>query len=237
MDLLGGRKFLDASGLNLFAVLAVDELPVSSRRALNSLNLDLQRYSSLVLIGSAGSSFWDQIQAQGLDGDHPFDDRSRELAWKFVKNYVGDVGAELVYPSSIPLPLIELGNHAGWSFPSQLGLGIHEIFGTWFSFRAVLLLAMKIPATKPVDNSESPCLSCISKPCVRQCPASAVKRQGAFNVRLCTSYRQQKKSHCQDRCLARIACPLGQNFQYSLSQMQYHARRSLASIINYSQKS
>lgn len=237
MDIVNGKRFLEASGLNLFTVLAVDALPVSCREPLNGLDLDLQEYSSLVLMGSAGSPFWDRIQEEGVNSDHPFDERSRVLARLFVKNYLGNVGAELIYPSSLTVPLIELGNHAGWSFPSPMGLGIHRIYGTWFAFRAVLLIAATLPATKFVANSESPCLACIEKPCVRQCPASAVDAQGSFDVQSCTAYRQQENSRCQDRCLARMACPVGQKFQYRMPQMQYHARRSLESILKYNQKS
>ena len=237
MDLVNGQRFLEACGLNLFAVLAVDELSESCREGLDRLDLGLHQYSSLVLMGSAGRQFWDQLQAKGMHSDHPIDDRSRDLAWKFARNYAGGAGAELIYPSSMPIPLIELGRLAGWSQPSQLGLGIHEKFGTWFAFRAVLLITANLPRTKLPAHFVSACLGCAEKPCVRQCPVGAVNAHDTFGLHNCIRYRQQENSRCQDRCLSRSVCPVGYEFQYSVPQMQYHARRSLASILKYNQNS
>lgn len=237
MDLENGKQFLDASGLNLFAVLAVDRLPTSCSGPLLETGLDLGKYLSLVLIGNAGTKFWDQIQAQIQNVDHPFDTRSVALATQFAKDYLGDIRIELIYPSSLPLPLMEFGKLAGWSNPSQLGLGIHPSYGTWFAFRAIMLVAAKLPATNLKTEAESPCLNCIQKPCVEICPASATDAHNDFDVHACVDYRQQAKTQCQDRCLARIACPVGIKFQYKITQMQYHARRSLASILKYQRSS
>jgi len=235
MNLENGKRFLDASGLNLFAVLAVDGLPTSCRGLLLDLGLDLEKYSSLVLMGNAGTEFWDQIQGKELNINHPFDTHSTALATHFSENFLGDIRTEIIYPSSLPIPLIELGKHAGWSSPSQLGLGIHPSYGTWFAFRVVLLVAAKLPATNLNAGTESPCLNCIEKPCVEICPATDAHDD--FDVHACVDYRQQAKSQCQDRCLARIACPVGIKFQYKIPQMQYHARRSLASILKYQRSS
>jgi ferredoxin len=61
-----------------------------------------------------------------------------------------------------------------------------------------------------------------TKPCVKQCPVNALTDQGDYDWKLCFNYRKQKHSLCQDRCLARMACPVAQQHAYTLEQIQYH---------------
>jgi epoxyqueuosine reductase QueG len=112
---------------------------------------------------------------------------------------------------------------------------IHPQFGLWHSYRFALLgtgfklETTEITAALAVDSPrESPCLDCVSKPCLHSCPVAAFDDDG-YAVERCFDYLQQRpQADChQQGCLARIACPIAPELSYVAAQRRFHLRAFL----------
>lgn len=230
-----GIQFLAQAGLNLFAVFAIDRLPSQLTTAV-AANIPLHQYQRLVLLGHGGQTMWQQLQASQPPATDPVDTYSIQLAQQFIDMYLDAAPSRLLYPTADPylLPLTQLGELAGWSRPTPLGLGIHPDFGLWFAYRAAFLTSAALQPTAPISNPDAAyaCQQCQAKPCIRQCPAQAVQRH-QFHLAACVDYRLAPQSACADRCLARMACPEAPAHRYSLAQIQYHYQQSLDTIRAY----
>ncbi len=62
------------------------------------------------------------------------------------------------------------------------------------------------------------------------CPAGAVTLETGFDVDACSVYRIGEESPCADKCLARLACPVGTEHTYGEAQMRHHYASGLESI-------
>jgi len=119
------------------------------------------------------------------------------------------------------IPFQEVALKMGVGVLSPLGLVLHPTFGPWIAFRALLLCESIFWQDGPKALATwNPCPGC-SAPCMAICPAKALTRK---NVHLdkCYDYRLANPSQCFDRCLAREACPIGQEHQFSREQINYH---------------
>ena len=235
---------LSLVGLNLQAVINLKNLSPETVNQL-SFNTDkLSHYSQLVLIGHAGKQLWQKLkQWQALRNlseklSDPVDDFSKYHVQKYFNQRFKENDFELIYPltkatqSNSSINLQTLGQIAGWHHQSPFGVGINQQWGSWFAYRAVVLLKSNYqPAKSPHSHfhSQSPCQSCENKPCIQSCPAGALD-SAQLNLKACLSYRVQKDSRCQDRCIARMACPVAERHQYPLEQIQYHYSRSMQVI-------
>lgn len=138
---------------------------------------------------------------------------------------------EWIYPNSIPsIELNTIMRAVPIPDPSPLGIRIHETYGSWWAFRAIVRVAGHFDAGKTLSLGPSACLSCHDKPCISSCPSSALKRDGYPNMHRCFNYRSQEKSPCASTCLARLSCPFGHHFRYSDRLIQYLYNHSLAGI-------
>lgn len=232
MDIAEGKKMLSAQGLDMLAVLSVDMLPAAFNTAVQQINLRLQDYSSLVLIGHSGNLMWQRLKDQASKGNNPVDEFSLFHAGLFVERYLDGCRHAVLYPGEVPIPLQQLGALAGWHHRSPLGLGINRIYGPWFGYRVVLLVRADLPLL--VDPpGVSPCEACAEKPCINACPAHALSDFESPNISVCVDYRMQDKSPCERQCFARLACPVGAEFRYSKEQLHYFYGRSLVAIKTY----
>jgi epoxyqueuosine reductase len=224
-----GIQFLAQGGLNLFASLDLAALPEPIRQMMAQSGVPLGDYRRLVLLGHGGRRMWEALQAGGWRTADPVDHYSASLTCQFIADYLGDPPTFWLYPETDYLiPLGQLGELAGWSHPSPLGLGISPIYGVWFAYRAAFLTSLDLPII--TDSPQpSPCATCPDKPCIRACPAGAVQPEG-FDVTGCSQYRLTASSPCADRCLARLACPFFPEHRYTLSQVQYHYGQSLKTL-------
>jgi len=146
--------------------------------------------------------------------------------------------ASILYPGKADVSLIKLGELAGWSKPSPLGLGIHPRYGLWFAYRLLLLSEEALlPESEDKQEAVSPCLSCQNTPCVTACPAEAVKFDSLFNIQRCANHRLSENSSCERVCLARSACPVAQQYRYSAAQYEHHMLRALKSMQQWAQDS
>ncbi|MGE4130912.1 MAG: hypothetical protein AB7F86_04705 [Bdellovibrionales bacterium] len=210
---------LKSIGLNLFGVLDVKHLPMEIANPLSTAGVDLAQFQSLVLVGNGGPDFWRHLKKPVEESSHPFDRTTIEA----LEAALDGAGLFWLYPNPRLIPPIQkMARHMNLARPSLLGLDLNRDFGPWFAIRAVLLTKELIPATTHAPF-EPPCDSCNDQPCRSACPVEAVGDE--FRLSRCADYRLARGSKCEDRCLARLACPYQKGQQYDMPQTQYHMTR------------
>lgn len=219
---------LDDAGLNLHAILNLDQLPAELAADLQRRCDPTGRYRQLILIGHGGRTLWSALKASGISSDNPIDDFSSRTVEHWFTAQFPNTAHEIIYPGAIPLGLQALGRIAGWHHASPFMIGIHPDWGTWFAYRVVLLAATDLAASTP-RHGESPCTCCADKPCVASCPAGALDA-GGFALEKCLAYRRLASSRCKTTCVARIACPVGGVHRYSDEQIIHSYSISLREI-------
>ncbi len=216
-----GKAYLAEHGFKLFSVLKTEALITDIIDLLQKGNVPIQNYKSLVLIGHAGTDFWESFSRVKPQTEHPVDDFSIELTQAFIANYLDKPSFEWLYPSSqYVIPLQRLARLANWSHQSPLGLDISPTYGLWFAHRACFLTNADLePCVE--EAKASPCDSCTTKDCMQACPAGAVSKAD-FSIKSCIGHRVKDNSGCANTCLSRRACPYFSEHQYSEEQMNYH---------------
>lgn len=225
---------LDAVGLNLQAVLDVPSLPAGVLVGLALTPVERARCRRLLVIGHLGQTFWAALQQRGMHGSDPVDQFVTEVVadWMQQAQRLHGVRAwRQVFPGSQTVGLQRLGALAGWHHPSPFGVGVHTEWGSWFAYRAVVLLDADWAVT-PVRDTPAPCEACTHRACVQACPAHALQavEAGPSDWAACGVERQRPGSACQDRCGARLACPVGATHQYTPAQTAYHYLQSMRAI-------
>lgn len=225
---IGDFTLLNRAGLNLQAVLQLDELPAEMLAPLRDRFDPAGRYRQLILIGHAGKSLWDSVKASGIDSENPIDDFTVETLERWFATHFADQAHAVIYPGDIPVGLQALGKIAGWHHPSPFMVGISEKWGTWYAYRAVLLADTELPPSQPVRGA-SPCDRCASRVCIASCPAGALA-DGAFALDKCLAYRRAPSSRCKATCIARISCPVGAEHRYGDEQIEHSYSMSMQVI-------
>lgn len=218
---------LAAQGLNLQAVLALHALPAEVLAQLAPTEAERAAPTQLLVLGHQGRGLWTALQQRGLHGAHPVDDFVSEcLAACFAGPLAGHRWRQL-FPGPQLVGLQRLGELAGWHHRSPFMVGVDAEWGSWFAYRAVVLADTRLPLT-PRRELASPCLSCADPPCLSACPANALTP--AWHFQACLDHRLAPGSSCEDRCLARNRCPVGEAHRYSDEQTAYHYRQSLPAL-------
>lgn len=229
LNITAGIETLANGGLNLFAVLDCRALPEKATDMMIQSGVPLANYQRLVLIGHGGQRLWQALQAEGMDTADPVDHYSVTRTQQWIRDYVADTAVFWLYPNTPYLiPLQQLGELAGWSYPSPLGSGISPVYGVWFAYRAAFLTNADLPLIQDAP-APSPCTACAEKPCITTCPVQAVQLT-TVDVDACAHHRLRRQSPCQDRCLSRMACPFFPEHRYTLPQIQYHYTHSLKTL-------
>ncbi len=212
------HTYFSEHGFPLVAVLDVAALPANIQVLMQKV--PLANYQRLVLTANVGQSLWPHLEANWPQSAHPVDDYSRKVTQTYIAQHLQDDTALLLYPTAEYLiPLQQLGTFAGWHHPSPMGVAIHPEFGLWVAYRTAFLTSVALPVT-PRDARPSPCESCVEKPCLAACPPQAITADAPIQLTACLDHRIAPGATCADRCLARMACPVGE--QYTLPQIQYH---------------
>ena len=218
---------LDAVGLNLHAVFALDQLPDALRNECDPA----RNYSQLILIGNGGRAMWQAILREGGRSADPIDDFSVREVRRWLAAQASGRSYEIVYPGERLVGLQSLGECAGWHFASPFMVGINERWGTWFAYRVAVLADTDFEPTRPVPG-ESPCTACRPRPCVSACPGKAIESD-EFNLANCVRYRLRADSACQTTCMARLACPVRAEHRYDDEQIRHAYTISLRFIEQY----
>lgn len=209
------KNNLEQIGLNIFLSISVKKLPDEIVQNLKNDGIEINDFSSLVLIGNGGSRFWQNFAVTDLRVDHPIDN----FCLKTIRDVRSDV--LILYPSNIFLPpLQKLGRLFNLSHPSPLGIDISNQFGPWFAFRLLFLTKEIVPEFQ-YEYANSPCKNCLSLDCIKTCPANAVTQNG-LDLFKCLEYRKKINSKCSNQCLSRISCPQKKEHQYTPDQINYH---------------
>jgi hypothetical protein len=143
-----------------------------------------------------------------------------------VSPLAAELGARAIFPFEGPpyWPFQRWAQRAEPVFPSPLGILIHPRFGLWHGYRAALVFTERLPLS-PREEAASPYASCAEKPCLSACPVGAFS-PAKYDVAACTRHlvAQPAAACMEDACLARRACPVGQDFIYPEEQRRFHMR-------------
>lgn len=219
---------LAAAGLNLVAVFPLSAMPESVLQALQAAGHEPAQFRQLLLIGHAGKTLWQQMQAQAAGCADPVDTYTVQTVTRWLEVAMQGRRYVVLYPGQKPMPLQQLGAMAGWHHASPFWVGINQRFGSWFAYRALILTDSDFPLSEPWQEA-SPCVTCGEKPCLNACPAGALA-SGSLELSTCLAYRRQPDAQCRYQCLARNACPVGAAHRYDADQMKHHYAASLAFI-------
>jgi hypothetical protein len=226
-----GLALLDGLGFNLCVLLSSDRLA----NEVPDFDFDRSRFRTVLLVGSAGGGLWASVASHALlDHEAPVDEHTRRSIDRFCSHSLGPAPGEapvdyqLAWPNPQhrEVPVMQLGACAGWHHPSPLGLGIHPTHGLWFAYRAVILLGPRWPE-RGIEFGESPCDSCLGKPCIAACPAAAVTAESGIDIDRCFGERLRPGAICGGLCLSRTACPVGGASRYPVPQVAHHHRFAL----------
>ncbi|MBO6902739.1 MAG: 4Fe-4S dicluster domain-containing protein [Rhizobiaceae bacterium] len=173
---------------------------------------------TIVLVGSAGDSWWQPFQnwlsTRTGPVANPLDSWTREIVGALADSH----GAHLVMPNDRPYaPFQQWAMRAEGLRASPLGILMHPEYGLWHSYRAALLFDARLPE-KVNQQAEKPihaCDLCAGKPCLNACPAGAHSRCG-FDHAACLSHVHGDKGEAclVDGCFSRNACPVGADWRY-----------------------
>ncbi|NQW00400.1 MAG: hypothetical protein HQ483_11925 [Rhodospirillales bacterium] len=186
----------------------------------------------LVLVGNAGPAMWQAFRASPeadsrSAGADPLDRWTR----RSLDAVAGQFGASALYPFDGPPyhPFQQWAMRAEPVVPSPIGPLLHPRYGLWHAYRGALVIDHAIDFPRP-ERLASPCQSCIDKPCLSACPVGAFQ-PGGYDVPACVSHvASDPAPRCRSHgCLARHACPVGQDFAYGPDQAGFHMEKFIDS--------
>jgi len=219
---------ISEKGLNLHCIFNLSDLSKGFTQKLEKYCDGITQYRQLLLLGHAGKKMWQCIRRSELKSADHVDNYTIQSIQQFFAQLYPDCQFKIIYPLHQDIGLQKLGTLAGWHHPTPFRVGIHQDWGTWFAYRAVLLLDSDFAQTF-ITQSKSPCASCEDKVCIKNCPAAALASE-ELNLSKCIAYRQKKSSLCRTTCLSRVSCPIAPQHRYSEEQIHYHYSVSLKMI-------
>jgi len=227
------NELLLKNGLNLQAVFNLKDLPQTLSDKIQATHTDASAFKQLIVFAHGGKDMWQAMQTS--DYAHtkdPIDSFSKDVVHTYFKQELTKHIFQFIYPDKQQnIPLKELGELAGWHHPTPFRVGINEVFGSWFAYRAVVLADTHLPSTPKIDLP-SPCDTCVDKPCITICPAKALEG-GDLSLPTCLNYRLEEGSKCTSTCLSRLICPIAKEHRYTSKQIKYHYDISMQSIKQY----
>jgi hypothetical protein len=179
--------------------------------------------ATVILVGDIGGRLWPAFSRSAEANDNAPDPLDRWTR-RVVDEIAHRTDALPLYPFGGPpyWPFQRWAQRAEPVFPSPLGILIHPAYGLWHAYRAALLLAQTLDLP-PRALSQSPCESCVAKPCLSACPVGAFQPSG-FDVDACAGHITGAAGRpCMDGgCLARNACPVAPDLRYEPQQLRFH---------------
>lgn len=195
---------------------------------------------SLLLIGHAGTRFWESLRENRPDFKgqvDPVDNYSAEVTQQAIDKHLPNVNKQRLFPwDDCPVNLMALGREFAWHSPSPLGMGIHETYGLWSAYRAIWWLDTHWD-DRVLSPATNVCAQCETQECVSACPAQAIDHAKTPDLGRCADYRLGVASPCESTCLSRMACPYAVEHRYSAPQMRYHYALARSAIARYRSES
>lgn len=176
-----------------------------------------------VVVYASGHELWDLL-AQRIRTDPDFaqqPDPIDTLVAETIARLPSALGGRWVRCANDASPQLDfrsLAAQAGLGWPSRLGLLLHPERGPWIGLRAAWFTTAALTITGPLSGS-GPCRGCAA-PCAMACPAAALPPSG-WRADRCLPHQAQTRD-CEGGCLARSACPVGQDAAYTAAQHRYH---------------
>ncbi|GHA50064.1 hypothetical protein GCM10008927_13750 [Amylibacter ulvae] len=120
-------------------------------------------------------------------------------------------------------PFLDYAKQSGRAWNSHVGMLVHDQFGLMISYRGALAFDERIDL--PPTTHQSPCETCIPKPCATACPVNALTPAG-YDVPKCKEYlRSNPKSDCMTKgCAVRRACPISAGAKRDAAQSAHYMR-------------
>lgn len=251
IDLAALREELDTLGLSLRGILPAGRNDTDTESIQGAFGV----FQSILIIGNEGKALWhsalggyrEDRRAGGAGGDggdqaesyggsandeetHRLDNWTRAV----IDPIAARLGGVALYPFGGPPwhPFQRWAMAAEPVVPSPIGMLIHPDFGLWHAYRAAILVPEAL-APRPMDDRESPCLTCADMPCLSTCPVDAFKDMrgdgGYYDVPACATHiATAGGSDCLSQgCRARRACPVGRDYTYAPGQAEFHMRAFL----------
>ncbi|AYD00974.1 4Fe-4S dicluster domain-containing protein [Neorhizobium sp. NCHU2750] len=183
--------------------------------------------ASVVLLGNAGGSIWPAFSRwkAGYDGPDPLDTWSKEIIHPLAER----LGGTAYFPSDPPWqPFQQWAMRAERLKPSPLGILIHPDYGLWHGYRGAIGFVQRLDdaSASSITGRRHACDHCPAKPCLSTCPVSAIRPDPQnFAVSACRSHllTLSGQGACMvSGCLARNACPVGEQYRYLSAQLEFH---------------
>lgn len=184
---------------------------------------DGERAKTVVLLGNIGGSLWSAFER--WHGRHPVTDPLDSWSKAIIRPVAEATGAVAFFPSDPPWqPFQQWAMRAEGLKASPLGILIHPQYGLWHGYRGALAFRQALAPASVFCAAPHPCDVCETKPCLKNCPVSAVAAQ-AFDVGACRAHLATVAGQAgcmQAGCLARDACPVGAEYRYPAAQLRFH---------------
>ena len=178
--------------------------------------------ATVVIVGNAGPAMWAQFAEspeRHLEVE-PLNTWTRRVVTAANMSLDADVLYSFDGPPYYPFQRWAQRAEPVWSSP--IGILVHPEYGLWHGYRAALLFEERLALGTWVDT-DSPCDTCVDRPCLNTCPVSAFTSDG-YDVARCVSHISTPAgSDCISLgCRARRACPVGKTFHYQPVQAEFH---------------
>ncbi|MHB2165483.1 ferredoxin [Alsobacter sp. R-9] len=190
---------------------------------------DGQPCGTLVLFGFVGRRGFDRfaLSTEARDGlPDPLDRWSLRVIGAIAEA----CGGVPLFPFGGPPhhPFQRWARRAEDVHPSPIGLLVHPRWGLWHSYRGAVALPARLDLAALPPRAGHPCKTCVGRPCLSACPVGAFTGNG-YDVDACVAHvSADPDGTCKTNgCLARGACPIGQDGAPSAAQAAFTMRAFL----------
>lgn len=178
---------------------------------------------TLILLGPDEPDFWVHISKAPEFTDKDPDPLDR-WSIRVITGIADEFKATPLFPFGGPpyQPFIAWAEKSGRSWPSPVGMLVHDRAGLMVSYRGALALPERLDLPPPPP---CPCGSCTEKPCLTACPVGALDNS-AYDLAACHGYLNTGPGRdCLARgCGVRRACPVSQSYGRDPVQSAFHMK-------------